>query len=162
LNDLIAMWQCIITSGQPGEAEARLRRRDGEYRWFLFRMSPLRDENGNILKWYGINTDIDDRRRAENLRLEARVNERTRIARELHDTLLQSFQGVLLKFSTLKYMIANRPTEAVELLEGTIEQARAAIVEGRNAVYGLRSSTVVADNLARTIATFGERLASDQ
>jgi signal transduction histidine kinase len=59
-------------------------------------------------------------------------------------------------------MIANRPKEAVELLEGTIEQARAAIVEGRNAVLGLRSSTVVANDLARTIATFGEGLTSDQ
>jgi PAS domain S-box-containing protein len=91
LNDVIATWQRIIASGQPGEAEARLRRRDGEYRWFLFRMSPLRDEKGNILKWYEINTDIDDRRRAENLRLEERVNERTRIAGELHDTTASEF-----------------------------------------------------------------------
>src|SRR4029077_686682 len=99
LNDVAAASRRIIASGQPGEAEARLRRHDGEFRWFLFRISPLRDEDGNILKWYGINTDIDDRRPAENLRLEERVNERTRIARELHDTLLGSFQGVLLKFS---------------------------------------------------------------
>ena len=79
----------------------------------------------------GIRTDIDDRRRAQNLRLEERVNGHP----ELHDTLLQSFQGRLLKFSS-RYMIANRPTEAFEVLVGTIEQARAAIVEGRNASQG--------------------------
>ena len=54
-----------MASGTPGEAEARLRRFDGEYRWFLFRANPLRDDTGNIIKWYGVNTDIDDRKRAE-------------------------------------------------------------------------------------------------
>ena len=42
-----------------------MRRFDGEYRWFLFRANPLRDESGKIVKWYGTNTDIDDRKRAE-------------------------------------------------------------------------------------------------
>ena len=74
-------------------------------------------------------------------RLEERVNERTRIARDLHDTLLQSFQGVLMRFSTLTYMIRERPVEAQKTLEDVIEQARAAIIEGRDAVQGLRSST---------------------
>ena len=59
------MWQRIMTSETPGEAETRLRRHDGAYRWFLFRASPLRDEQGHIVKWYGINTDIEDRKRAE-------------------------------------------------------------------------------------------------
>jgi PAS domain S-box-containing protein len=65
LNGLAATWQRILTAGTAGEAEARLRRHDGEYRWFLFRASPLRDENGNIVKWYGVNTDIEDRKRTE-------------------------------------------------------------------------------------------------
>jgi PAS domain S-box-containing protein len=65
LNDLTAAWQRIMTSEELGEAEARLRRHDGEYRWFLFRASPLRDEKGNIVKWYGVNTDIEDRKQAE-------------------------------------------------------------------------------------------------
>jgi PAS domain S-box-containing protein len=65
LNGLAATWQRIMTSEAPGEAEARLRRHDGVYRWFLFRTNPLRDEKGNIAKWYGINTDIEDRKRAE-------------------------------------------------------------------------------------------------
>src|ERR1700757_1974998 len=65
LNDLAGSWQSIMASGKQGESEARLRRFDGEYRWFLFRANPLRDESGNIVKWFGINTDIEDRKRAE-------------------------------------------------------------------------------------------------
>ena len=65
LNGLAATWQAALAAGEPGETEARLRRHDGEYRWFLFRANPLRDEHGNIVKWYGINTDIEDRKRSE-------------------------------------------------------------------------------------------------
>jgi PAS domain S-box-containing protein len=65
LNDLSATWQRIMASEAPGEAEARLRRHDGNYRWFLFRTNPLRDEAGTVVKWYGVNTDIEDRKRAE-------------------------------------------------------------------------------------------------
>jgi PAS domain S-box-containing protein len=62
---MLQKWSAIRESGMPGELEARLRRFDGEYRWFLFRAEPLRDEAGNIVKWYGSSTDIEDRRRAE-------------------------------------------------------------------------------------------------
>jgi PAS domain S-box-containing protein len=65
LNGLAGAWQSIMATGKHGEAEARLRRFDGEYRWFLFRANPLRDDSGNIVKWFGINTDIEDRKRAE-------------------------------------------------------------------------------------------------
>jgi PAS domain S-box-containing protein len=65
LNGLAAIWQRIMASEAPGETEARLRRHDGDYRWFLFRANPLRDETGTIVKWYGVNTDIEDRKRAE-------------------------------------------------------------------------------------------------
>jgi PAS domain S-box-containing protein len=65
MADLAAAWQRIMASGSGGETEARLRRHNGEYRWFLFRANPLRDESGTITRWYGINTDIEDRRRAE-------------------------------------------------------------------------------------------------
>ena len=65
LSGLAATWQRIMASEAPGEAEARLRRYDGDYRWFLFRANPLRDETGTIVKWYGVNTDIEDRKRAE-------------------------------------------------------------------------------------------------
>jgi signal transduction histidine kinase len=97
-----------------------------------------------------------------NIRLEERVSERTRIARELHDTLLQSFQGVLMKFYAVTNLIPNRPAEAQKTLETVIEQARRAVTEGRDAVLGLRSSTVGANDLAQAIGAFGEELAADQ
>ena len=62
---MLQKWQRIRESGMPGELEARLRRQDGEYRWFLFRAEPLRDEAGNIVKWYGSSTDIEDRKLTE-------------------------------------------------------------------------------------------------
>jgi PAS domain S-box-containing protein len=62
---MLVKWSAIRASGKPGELEARLRRFNGEYRWFLFRAVPLRDEQGNIFKWYGSSTDIEDRKRAE-------------------------------------------------------------------------------------------------
>jgi PAS domain S-box-containing protein len=65
LDSLGATWQRIMASQAPGEAEARLRQHDGDYRWFLFRANPLRDETGAIVRWYGVNTDIEDRKRAE-------------------------------------------------------------------------------------------------
>jgi signal transduction histidine kinase len=99
-------------------------------------------------------------RRILELRLEERVSERTRIARELHDTLLQSFQGILLKFSAVTYQLPDRPEEARQTLEKVIEQARQAVIEGRDAVQGLRSSTVVTNDLARAISMLGEELAA--
>jgi signal transduction histidine kinase/ligand-binding sensor domain-containing protein len=95
------------------------------------------------------------------VQMEGRVAERERIARDLHDTLLQSFQGVLLKFSAISYLIPNRPAEAQKTLETVIEQAREAITEGRDAVQGLRSSTVTSNDLALAISTFAEGLAAD-
>jgi PAS domain S-box-containing protein len=65
MDGLAAAWQRIIASEAPGETEARLRRQDGAYRWFLFRANPLRDESGTVVKWYGVNTDIEDRKQAE-------------------------------------------------------------------------------------------------
>jgi formate hydrogenlyase transcriptional activator len=64
---LVDFWRHLLDSGEAGEIEARLRRYDGDYRWFLFRVEPVRDDHGDIFKWYGANTDIEDRKRAEAL-----------------------------------------------------------------------------------------------
>ena len=93
--------------------------------------------------------------------LEARVGERTRIARELHDTLLQSFHGVLLRLEVLSQVLRERPMEAQQALDRTIDQAAAAITEGRDAVQGLRESTVQSNDLARAVNTVGEELAAN-
>src|SRR3984893_3778836 len=64
-------WRAAFAAGQPFEKEARLRRADGAYHWFLIRAVPLRDEMGTVVKWYGSTTDIEDRKRAEEVLLEA-------------------------------------------------------------------------------------------
>jgi len=65
LDRLVEEWLVILASRRPGEMEVRIRRFDGEYRWFLMRAVPKFDENGNIVNWFGSNTDIEDRKRAE-------------------------------------------------------------------------------------------------
>src|SRR6266853_4295416 len=65
LNRLVDYWRSVLASGQPGEIEGRLRRFDGVYRWFLFRATPSFDNDGKVVKWFGTNTDIEDRKRAE-------------------------------------------------------------------------------------------------
>jgi signal transduction histidine kinase len=96
-----------------------------------------------------------------NMRLEERVAERTRIARELHDTLLQSFHGLMLRFALVSQILPERPVEAKEQLDKTIDLAASAITEGRDAVQGLRTSTVEANNLARAVNSLGEELAAN-
>jgi PAS domain S-box-containing protein len=82
LPGLLERWRKIRESGDPEAIEARFRRHDGEYRWFLVRPAPLRDDVGNILRWYGTNTDIEDRKRAENAlrRNEAYLTEAQRLS----------------------------------------------------------------------------------
>ena len=90
--------------------------------------------------------------------LDARVNERTHIARELHDTLLQSFQGLLLRFQTAANLLPARPEDARQKLESAIDQTARAITEGRDAVQGLRKFTVTTD-LPQAVNALGQELA---
>jgi PAS domain S-box-containing protein len=64
-DGLFGYWQGCLDSGTPVDTEARMRRFDGEYRWFLFRANPLRDAAGKIVKWFGTNVDIEDRKLAQ-------------------------------------------------------------------------------------------------
>jgi signal transduction histidine kinase len=96
-----------------------------------------------------------------NMTLEARVSERTRIARELHDTLLQSFQGLLLRFHSASKLLPARPDEAKQRLDSALDQGAEAIAEGRDAVQGLRSSASETNDLANGIIALGEDLASN-
>ncbi|MEK6337722.1 MAG: sensor histidine kinase, partial [Acidobacteriota bacterium] len=95
-----------------------------------------------------------------NRTLEARVSERTRIARDLHDTLLQSYQGLLLRFQSASKLLPERPVEAKDRLDNAIDQAAAAITEGRDAVQGLRSSAFETNDLANGITAIAEELTS--
>lgn len=90
------------------------------------------------------------------LRFEERLAERTRIARELHDTLLQSFQGLMLHFQAVDDMLP--PGQAKDALEKALDRADRAIVEGRDAIQNLRSSTTITNELAQALAALGEEL----
>ena len=114
-----------------------------------------------VLLWASYRLRLRQVTATADLRYAERLAERTRIARELHDTLLQSFQGVLLRFHSVTYLLPQGATEARKRLEAVIEEASQAIAEGRNAVQGLRSSTVVTEDLAAAISTLGEELAAD-
>src|ERR1700730_13055912 len=65
VKGLVVYWRSVLASREPGEIEGRLRRFDGVYRWFLFRATPSLDNDGAVVEWFGTNTDIEDRKRAE-------------------------------------------------------------------------------------------------
>jgi PAS domain S-box-containing protein len=82
LPRVIKKWLADMATGEPSEDEMRLRRVDGQYRWFLVRTAPLRDERGNVVEWYGISIDIEDRKRAEEA-LRSTEREQRRITAQL-------------------------------------------------------------------------------
>jgi signal transduction histidine kinase/ligand-binding sensor domain-containing protein len=95
-----------------------------------------------------------------NARLSERLKERERIARELHDTLLQSFQGLMLHFQRARNLLPARPVEAVQRLDTALERAEEAIAEGRNAIRDIRSSVLVDSDFARAMTALGEELSA--
>jgi signal transduction histidine kinase/ligand-binding sensor domain-containing protein len=97
-----------------------------------------------------------------NLTVEARVDERTRIARELHDTLLQGFQGLLLMFQAALTLLPERPLEAKRRLERALDHATAAATEARHAVQGLRASRVETTDPAASLWTIVAELTREQ
>jgi signal transduction histidine kinase len=92
------------------------------------------------------------------LRYQERFAERTRIARELHDTLLQSFQGLMLRLQVVNELLPEGG--AKEQLEQTLERADQAIAEGRSAVYDLRSSITIGNDLPQAVRALGTELAT--
>jgi signal transduction histidine kinase len=95
-------------------------------------------------------------RRILELRLEERLNERTRIARALHDTLLQSFQGLMLHLQVVDNLLPDG--KAKEKLEQTLDRADQAMAEGRDAVYDLRSSATITNDLAQAVRALCDEL----
>ena len=89
LSHVLEQWRASIASGQPFEMEIPLRAADGRYRWFLTRVIPLRDAEGNVLRWFGTNTDVSETREAREVltrskqELERLVSERTAKLQEL-------------------------------------------------------------------------------
>ena len=142
----------------PFEQEARLLGKDGVYRWFLFRFSPL-VEQGRVKRWYGTATEIEsrkkqeDRVRQENLLLE----DRNRIAQELHDTLLQSFLGASMQLgAALSNLPSGSPVKPK--LEQVLELMEQGIEEGRATIEGLRSSDSPPWDLALALSEVRQQL----
>jgi signal transduction histidine kinase len=156
LPRLIAAQVESLPAGRPLDVETRCKRADGQYRWLIHRIVPRYDDHGEIVKWYGISFDIEDRKRAEEAVLEQRILERTRIARELHDTLLQNFQATLLIMDSAMNLLEAGPIR--KRLELALGKADRAISEGRDAIQGLRLGAERPDDLIRALHALGEGL----
>lgn len=108
--------------------------------------------------WLAYRLRVRQLQRRFEIALYARLGERSRIARELHDTLLQTYHASLLWFRAAINILPDRPVEAKQRLELALDRAEAAIIEGRDAVQGLRASTVEVNDLAEAIAAVGADL----
>jgi len=93
-----------------------------------------------------------------NAGLEARVNERTRIARELHDSLLQGFQGLMFRLQAVRDLLPGRPAEAIQALDIALERGDKAIAEGRDTVSDLREPIVSGKDILQALSALGEEL----
>jgi len=97
-----------------------------------------------------------------NAHLEGRVDERLRVARDLHDTLLQSFHGLLLRFQGARNLLRGRADDVAQVLDSALEDAAQAITAARDTVQDLRSSTEATNELAKAVEVLGEELAEQQ
>jgi signal transduction histidine kinase len=112
-----------------------------------------------LLMWMVYQLRVQQLQRQFAIGLEARVNERTRIARGLHDTLLQSFQGLMLRLQLVEDLLPEG--KAKDQLEQTLQRADQAIAEGRRAVYDLRCSTAAPTDLAQAVRSQGDEFATE-
>jgi PAS domain S-box-containing protein len=143
----------LRTTGTVQPYEKELLRRDGT-RVPVLVGSALFEEGGHAGVAFVL--DLSGQKHAE----AEVISERTRIARELHDTLLQSFHGVMFRFQAAANVLPDRPLEAKQQLEIALKQGTHAIREGRDAIQGLRTSTPVTNDLAVTLSTLGQELAT--
>jgi signal transduction histidine kinase/ligand-binding sensor domain-containing protein len=125
-------------------------------RWFAASMAAA----ALALLWAAYRVRLRQVAHEFDLRLEERVNERTRIARELHDTLLQSFHGLIFRFQAAHNLLPARPVDAQLALERGLDQAEQAIADGRDAVQDLRTSTLLPNDLAEAVGALGAELAA--
>jgi transcriptional regulator with GAF, ATPase, and Fis domain len=130
LPQVVEAWGAAMASGKPLEMELRLRRADGEFRWFWSSIVPLRDEKGNVVKWYGSAFEIDDRKQAEN-ELQKAVYENKKLRDQLHNENLAlkeeidrslMFEEIVGASPALRRVLARvskvAPTDSTVLLTG--------------------------------------------
>jgi PAS domain S-box-containing protein len=142
-------WCAAVSAGTPFDNAARYRGADGQYRWFLVRALPLRDERGNLLRWYGVLMDIEDRVHAEQaLResadrlqllsrrlLEVQEEERRHLARELHDEFGQLLATITVQLHAAKTLARESARsiieECISILQRAGDQVRSLALELR-------------------------------
>jgi signal transduction histidine kinase/ligand-binding sensor domain-containing protein len=112
------------------------------------------------LAWAAYQFRVQQLHKQFDMMLEARVGERTRIARDLHDTLLQSFHGLLFRFQAARNMLPDRPEEATQALDTALTRAEQALDESRHSIQGLRSNLSAENDLDQMLVTTGQELAS--
>jgi PAS domain S-box-containing protein len=139
---VLRAWHKSVTKGTPYEQEERHRGVDGKYRWFLARGLPFRDAGGHIVKWYGTNTDVEDRKQAEEeLRrltgqlLRLQDEERRRIARDLHDSTGQDLVALATVLSQLRVSIPSSSRKSRKLASQCRALANQCIREVRTLSY---------------------------
>jgi signal transduction histidine kinase/streptogramin lyase len=110
--------------------------------------------------WCAYQLRVRRLRREFHAQLDGRVDERMRIARELHDTLLQSFQGLMFSFQAARNLLPGRTDEAIRTLDHAIREGDGAIAEGRDAIQGLRANPALESNLEHLLRAVGKELAS--
>jgi PAS domain S-box-containing protein len=147
-----------FAAGEPFELDARLRGKDGIYRWFLRRYNPLVEE-GRARRWYLTATEIESRKQEEERvqKENVRLEERTRIAQELHDTLLQTFQSALLYLGAALYGVA-QDSPVKPQLDRILQIMRQGIAEGRSAIEGLRWSGSQTSDLVVALSRIQDEL----
>jgi PAS domain S-box-containing protein len=142
LSTALEKWVAAKATSEVYEDEMRLRRADGEYRWFLVRVAPLLDQHGNVVKWFGSSIDIEDRKQAEKdledahrqlkilsrRRVKVQEEERRHLARELHDEIGQALTAA--KINLQAAMEESDPAkskrihETAAILERLLSQVR--------------------------------------
>lgn len=129
LQQHVSKWMASVASGEPFENEVRFRRADGQYRWHLCRGVPLRDEAGNIVKWYGVLTDVEERKQAEfYLSKASRLATMAELSASIAHELNQPLMSVLANAQAGKRWLAANPPNLVEAkasIERIIRDTRA-------------------------------------
>jgi two-component system sensor histidine kinase UhpB len=182
LPTAVEKWSVSMAAWQAHEDEMRLRRADGEYRWFLVRIVPLRSEQGNIVKWYGTSTDIEDRKRAEQRSrqaagelqalsrrlVELQESERKALARELHDRVGQTLTalsinlGILRKALSEDSQASSRVEDSAALVKSTARTIENVVAELRPPMLDDHGLQAALDWLGRQFAARADVVVSVQ
>jgi len=173
-SEAVASRQAVYTHLDPGQYRFRVIASNGEGEWSSTEahasilIEPAVWETGwfrsvcllgaALLFWCAYNFRMHQIAAKNSLILEGRVAERMRIAQDLHDTLLQSFHALMLRFQAVNNMLPSQPIEAKELLDNAIDRAAEALTESRDAVQKLRSSSLGSTDLAEALTRLGDEL----